>query len=115
MTWKKHVDDFLKELLRLEGRGDHYANAADQNQCQGYHILSAQKDRNFQECCVYNPSSVDSSQSEPLKPLYRCRDCFYGVLVCMACLVAKHAYDPFHRVEVMSQRLAICEWINTTG
>ena len=37
---KKHVDDFLKELLRLEGRCNH----ADQNQCQGYHILSAQKD-----------------------------------------------------------------------
>ena len=102
MTWKKHVNDFLRELLRLEGRGDH----ADQNQCQGYYILSAQtrKDRNFQDRCVYNLSSIDlSRQSEPLKPLYRCRDCFSEILVCATCLVAKHAYDPFHRVEVMFQ------------
>jgi len=33
-------------------------------------------------------------------PLYRCKDCFGGELLCQECMLSKHQHNPFHTIEV---------------
>lgn len=61
---------FLKEFIRLEGRGSSFRTSG----------------------CSVCPS-VDLT-------LYRCDDCMSGQVLCKECLVERHALHPFHRIEV---------------
>ncbi|KAF7965473.1 hypothetical protein HWV62_43305 [Athelia sp. TMB] len=75
---KKWVDDereeFLRELLRLDGRGD----AMHQPHC----LLCKKPD------------------TEPVAPIVRCEDCYGGSLSCAGCSVKAHRANPTHRVEL---------------
>lgn len=66
----------MREVLRLEGRGDH---------------------RESDICSLCETSSP---------ALYRCNDCFGGELYCQGCIVYLHARTPLHRLQVRSQLLS---------
>ncbi|KAJ7817192.1 hypothetical protein B0H14DRAFT_3474825 [Mycena olivaceomarginata] len=69
--WVPRRQRFLKELLRLEGHGDH----RHQSKCANCDVAAA-------------------------AAAWRCRDCFTDALFCQACLVRLHRDNPLHRVEV---------------
>ncbi|KAL0576155.1 hypothetical protein V5O48_005823 [Marasmius crinis-equi] len=69
--WAQNLQEiFVHELLRHKGRG----NARGQHTC---------------------PDCGDSSRDA----IYRCTECFMGVLLCQSCCVRRHTLLPFHRVE----------------
>ncbi|KAI0060628.1 hypothetical protein BV25DRAFT_1806815 [Artomyces pyxidatus] len=72
-TWRMHRNEYLREVLRLEGRGSSpgHAKCAD--------------------CLSETPEGVEGS--------YRCVDCFGRDMVCKACCVRRHLHTPLHRVE----------------
>lgn len=69
--WKPHRDQYLREFVRLDGRGD----AAE-------------------ECT----SCIDRKAAKT--GVIRCRDCFGEGLVCADCCVRTHAENPLHAIEV---------------
>ncbi|KAF7974583.1 hypothetical protein HWV62_11966, partial [Athelia sp. TMB] len=69
LNWIPDIDLFLKEILRLEGRGDYI----DQKIC---------------------PFCPDDTLAE-----YRCRDCFSGELYCHRCTMLLHSRNPLHRIQ----------------
>lgn len=69
--WKVHRDEYLEELIRLEGRGD---------------LLRR---------CPTCPPDGESG-----RPQYRCRDCFATDLVCLACCLSAHRDRPLDIIEV---------------
>ncbi|KAF7970355.1 hypothetical protein HWV62_24332 [Athelia sp. TMB] len=69
LNWIPDVDIFLKEILRLEGRG----NYAQQDIC------------GFCE--------------EDMPAEYRCRDCLRGELYCQRCTLLLHSRNPLHRIQ----------------
>ncbi|KAK7442561.1 hypothetical protein VKT23_016159 [Stygiomarasmius scandens] len=69
MYWLGHVDTYVSELLRLDGRN----YALNQENCFG---------------C-----------SSPLTSRYRCNDCQDSRLWCEQCMVETHAYLPFHKIK----------------
>ncbi|KAJ6617325.1 hypothetical protein B0H10DRAFT_1948407 [Mycena sp. CBHHK59/15] len=64
-------EDFLDELIRHDGRGDHI----HQQFCAG------------EGCKVTNT-------------LYRCKDCLYSCLYCKECVVSMHRRMPLHHIEI---------------
>ncbi|GJE98381.1 CxC2 domain-containing protein [Phanerochaete sordida] len=70
-NWIPLRDEYLDELIRLEGRG-----AEDQPICP---------------TCKGDPAVAE--------PLYRCQDCLYIQPRCSECLLAAHQHLPFHRIE----------------
>ncbi|KZP09993.1 hypothetical protein FIBSPDRAFT_913941 [Athelia psychrophila] len=62
-------DDFLREMLRLDGRGDQM------------HIL---------QC----PNCEGTAE-----PIVRCKDCYGGSIVCVKCAVTTHQHLPTHCIE----------------
>ena len=71
LAWLKYTKDFLLELLRLDGRGDH---------------------RNQLKC-----GRCSKGLGEPQ---YRCRDCLGGSLFCGDCIADNHRSNLFHYIEV---------------
>lgn len=76
-----HRDEYLEELIRLEGRGDSPTTL----------------------CSSCPPGS------EAGRPLYRCRDCFSTDLVCQTCCVEAHKNRPLDIIEVRKE-LILIEW-----
>jgi hypothetical protein len=72
LAWLKYTKDFLFELLRLDGRGEH----KNQPKCYGSRCLKGE-------------------------PQYRCRDCLGGSLFCADCIVDNHRSNVFHYIEVL--------------
>lgn len=70
LNWIPDVDVFLKEFLRLEGRGD-FAQ---------------------QDTCLFC--------SEDAAAEYRCQDCFGGAMYCKKCTLLLHSRNPLHRIKV---------------
>ncbi|KAF7975089.1 hypothetical protein HWV62_10489 [Athelia sp. TMB] len=68
--WLRERETFLRELLRLDGRGD-YTPAG---KCP--------------VCCEEEPTVV------------RCEDCSGGLLLCSRCSVIRHHNNPTHRIEI---------------
>ncbi|KAL1749892.1 hypothetical protein FB107DRAFT_280174 [Schizophyllum commune] len=68
--WMGHIDEYVEEVMRLEGRGD----AADQ------------------VCPTCDPD-------QPGVPLYRCTGCCGFSMYCATCVVKAHATRPFCQVE----------------
>lgn len=79
---------FLREFLRLEGRGDWQ----NQRCCANF------KAHNNQEQDLGDLKCSGESH-------YRCQDCFDGRLFCHLCIIAEHLSNPFHRVEVGTYRM----------
>ena len=77
--WVPERDRFLKEIIRLEGRGD-----------AGW----------FQTC-----HGLPGCQNEPV---VRCRDCEGLQLYCQACVVSLHRTMPLHHVKVLFFYLVFC-------
>ena len=76
-TWREQYQEtYLRELLRLEGRGDSIRSI------------------NCPDC----RNVWDASDSERCP--YRCRDCFSSDVVCRACAVRRHRRNPTHILEV---------------
>ncbi|KAF8066722.1 hypothetical protein FPV67DRAFT_1768075 [Lyophyllum atratum] len=73
MLWEQHIDEYLRELLRLEGRGDAQLRCA---MCHNDHSLVIEG-----------------------QPLYRCSDCVDSRLFCAKCIVTDHCTRPLHRVK----------------
>ncbi|KAJ7912792.1 hypothetical protein B0H13DRAFT_2232409 [Mycena leptocephala] len=69
--WVPHIDRYLAEFLRLEGRG-----------CVA------------REWCPACPRETRAAN-----PAYRCMDCFFPDLLCAECCVVKHKEHPLDRVE----------------
>lgn len=69
--WIPERDKFLKEFIRLEGRGD----ATLYQACQGL------------------PGCLNA-------PVVRCRDCEGSQLYCQGCIVVQHTVMPLHHMEV---------------
>lgn len=65
---------FLRELIRLDGRGDH---------------------RQFCQCANVRSQMIVDAE-------YRCRDCFGGGFLCQSCIVKCHISNPLHSIEVHS-------------
>ena len=72
-TWLEYRQEYLDELLRLEGRG---LNAAEARE---------------------GPSCADCKAQEGT---YRCVECFGRELVCEGCCISRHRRLPLHRIEV---------------
>lgn len=70
-VWVRERENFLLELLRLDGRGDFIFDQV----CEGH----------------------DGCQGHPD---YRCRDCFGTALYCKGCMLARHQESPLHRLQV---------------
>ncbi|KAF7980678.1 hypothetical protein HWV62_37111 [Athelia sp. TMB] len=70
LNWIPDVDIFLKEILRMEGRGDYAA----------------------QEECPF--CTEDRGPAE-----YRCEDCFGNELYCKGCILLLHSRNPLHRIK----------------
>lgn len=70
--WETEKQDWLDELLRLEG-----LRGSSAEECEG---------------C--------NSQAEDRRPEYRCEDCFLPQFVCRVCCLAAHRAHPFHRIKV---------------
>lgn len=80
--WSAHYrSDFLREIMRLEGREAH-AGEKD-HQCKGW--------SGTQQC--------QASKEEGLA-LYRCTTCTGCPAMCKACIVERHMVSPFHFIEV---------------
>jgi hypothetical protein len=75
--WTPLRDEYLAELLRLEGRGEFTSE-----KCPS---------------CVHDPFDDFSTSS---KPNLRCQDCFTGELVCEECCVRLHLQHPLHIIDV---------------
>ncbi|KAL0572308.1 hypothetical protein V5O48_009654 [Marasmius crinis-equi] len=79
IEWKeKYRPLFLEELIRLEGRGD---------------------SRKQKSCTDCKGLSEDGKELEARAPLFRCRYCAMGDLVCAECCVRRHWDIPWHFVE----------------
>lgn len=78
MVWVSdgRPQEFLDELVRLEGRGD--ANRT--GRCKA---------------CANDTSEVVAGLAA-----YSCDDCFGACLECHACILRSHARLPFHRIQV---------------
>lgn len=72
LLWTRHIDIYVHELLRLEGRADAI----------------------YQPACAGCTAIVFDSAS------YRCKDCFDLRLFCMDCTRNRHLALPFHQIEV---------------
>ncbi|KAI0038982.1 hypothetical protein FA95DRAFT_1585382 [Auriscalpium vulgare] len=70
LTWIPLRDEYLDEVLRLEGRGACFGAVRCSGGCSGE-----------EEATI------------------RCRDCFGGGMACVGCAVKSHALHPLHRVE----------------
>ncbi|KZP03688.1 hypothetical protein FIBSPDRAFT_915265 [Athelia psychrophila] len=69
VKWLPERDDFLLQMLRLDGRGDWIR----ETECPHCH------------------------QGSP--PVMRCKDCHGGTMLCAACMVSTHHINPTHRIE----------------
>ncbi|KAE9396951.1 hypothetical protein BT96DRAFT_996227 [Gymnopus androsaceus JB14] len=76
--WRPELDLYLREVLRLEGRGIFGAGS---------------------QCSCGRIFAVDQ-----LNRQHRCRDCFTLELLCQDCMNNRHAYTPFHRLEAWNGR-----------
>lgn len=76
--WIPHRDEYLAEMIRLEGRGD-----AELESCPR---------------CPPGASSV---------PCYRCKDCFGMQLLCGTCCVEVHGNNPLHVIEVRAMAFSV--------
>jgi hypothetical protein len=75
-----HQETFVKEVVRLSGRG-------------GY--------RRQQAC--------DECATPDVPAIHRCKDCFTDALFCSGCIVALHVDNPFHWIEVSSaSKFVLC-------
>ncbi|THU80041.1 hypothetical protein K435DRAFT_874797 [Dendrothele bispora CBS 962.96] len=74
--WIPYRDEYLAELLRLEGRGD------------------VEKDE-----CPWCGQPSEDEDGEHI-PFYRCVHCFGEDLMCKACCVKRHEANPLHVIEV---------------
>ncbi|KAI0055071.1 hypothetical protein BV25DRAFT_1816158 [Artomyces pyxidatus] len=72
-TWREYRNEYLRECLRLEGRGNDLTNTI----CP--------------DCRSETPEGV--------KPTVRCVDCYGRDMVCEPCVVRRHQRTPLHRVE----------------
>ena len=72
LAWLKYTKDFLFEILRLDGRGEH----KNQPKCYGSRCLKGE-------------------------PQYHCRDCLGGSLFCADCIVDNHRSNVFHYIKVL--------------
>lgn len=72
-TWRLHVQEFLEELLRYDGRGD-WVQSTDR--CPS--------------CNLMRPTVI------------RCEDCYGRLVVCEECAKVSHMAHPFHRIKVCS-------------
>ncbi|KAK7435289.1 hypothetical protein VKT23_019734 [Stygiomarasmius scandens] len=73
--WTPYRDEYLSELLRLEGRGD------------------VSRDR----CPLCRHECDDDDDEEA--PVYRCMDCFGQDLICRSCCILRHQWNPLHIIE----------------
>jgi hypothetical protein len=73
------VDEYLTEIIRLEGRGD--------------------------VCLTHCPTCPE--ETPPQAPRYRCKDCSIPDLFCQECCVKAHARHPLDRIEVCSRVLLL--------
>ncbi|KAF8214216.1 hypothetical protein K438DRAFT_1956307 [Mycena galopus ATCC 62051] len=71
LTWIPLADEYLAELIRLEGRGN--------------------------VCTTHCPTCPDTVPVAV--PLYRCKDCDVRDLFCNNCCVLAHVRNPLHRIE----------------
>ncbi|KAJ6514372.1 hypothetical protein C8R47DRAFT_1206735 [Mycena vitilis] len=69
--WVLLQDEYLAELIRLEGRGD--------------------------VCVTHCPTCP--ATTPPEMPRYRCKDCMIPDLFCKHCCLVDHARHPLHRIE----------------
>ena len=79
-NWIPLRDEYLNELLRLEGRGD-----PTTVKCP---------------TCDADPAVAE--------PIFRCRDCLFPHPRCSGCLLTAHAHHPFHRIEVRPRFIRSC-------
>ncbi|KAH9482438.1 hypothetical protein JR316_0004538 [Psilocybe cubensis] len=70
--WTPHIDTYVEEFLRLEGIGGQ---------------------ANLQKC------SEIGCISDLEAGAFRCKDCWSGSLLCLACVLRSHSVNPFHRIE----------------
>jgi hypothetical protein len=78
--WIPLRDEYLDELLRLEGRGEFTSPTCPS--------------------CVHDAFDVFDDSSTPSPPSIRCQDCFTGELLCEKCCVRLHRQHPLHVIEV---------------
>ncbi|KAG5222178.1 CxC2 domain-containing protein [Salix suchowensis] len=74
LNWIPHLQEFVTEAMRREGRGD----AAAEEHC---------------------PTCKESGRSPCGNPQFRCEDCFGYILECAECCILRHRRLPLHRVE----------------
>ncbi|KAJ7081910.1 hypothetical protein C8R43DRAFT_862272, partial [Mycena crocata] len=46
-------------------------------------------------------------------PIYRCRDCAGGQLLCRGCCIERHAENPLHMIDVSASRSYCCLSLNS--
>ncbi|KAL0958884.1 hypothetical protein HGRIS_014200 [Hohenbuehelia grisea] len=78
LEWLPYCPEYVREMLRLEGRGD-----AMDRPCPS---------------CRSHPE-VDE-ESERAEALFRCRECFGGILECKRCCLRHHSLLPIHRIQM---------------
>jgi hypothetical protein len=78
--WIPLRDEYLDELLRLEGRGEFTSPTCPS--------------------CVYDAFDVFDDSSTPSLPSIQCQDCFTGELLCEKCCMRLHQQHPLHIIEV---------------
>jgi len=81
-TWDCR-DEYLDELIRLEGHGQYTANYCPS--CNHHSQL------------VFSNDAVDLQLNHVT---VHCGDCFGGRLVCIECCVRNHEQNPLHVIEV---------------
>ncbi|KAJ7242248.1 hypothetical protein C8J57DRAFT_1557922 [Mycena rebaudengoi] len=106
---RDHRDEFLDELLRWEGRGDHRSIEACED-CRAAKL--AADNRRAADVPKTDPPDAAAPSTEPHDPPtvphnavpaqgdHRCTDCIGGgQLLCAPCLVRRHRHQPLHRIQ----------------
>ena len=79
LAWVPHIDTYVGELLRLEGRG------------------------NLHNLAICSSTSCETRIEHPIAA-FRCRDCLDSRLFCGECIKVNHHHNPFHRIQVSAFR-----------
>jgi NifB/MoaA-like Fe-S oxidoreductase len=77
--WVPHIDCYVDEILRLEGRGD----ANNQSLCAGTNC----------EASIEKPGTG-----------FRCKDCQDLRMFCVDCIISSHRSQPFHHIRVSTTK-----------
>lgn len=87
LIWRQgHIQEFLHELLRHEGLGEHRHSAV----CATCH----------EHIPIPPPSTSTEDLSDTTSWLIRCQDCHGDFVECVTCCLKRHMELPLHRTQV---------------